>query len=376
MQPGKAADIHKFYSSSAWIEGSAEDQLTQMAGHPAVQSIAAFPDLHPGKYGPVGAAILSNNIHPQLIGNDIGCGMALFALDLAPRKIKAEKVARRLLVLEGPWLDNAAEQLEDAGLPIEASPNSVGTIGGGNHFCEVQRIADILEPDQAAAAGLTHETTYLLVHSGSRSVGTTVFTEFQDQPSEGIDRHSAAAQAYLAGHDMALRWARLNRMVIARRAARALKTDVRLICDVPHNIVEAFGNSFLHRKGAAKSDGSLVPLAGSRATLSYLLKPSGDNASALASLAHGAGRKYDRRSMHGRAGVHKSDRKRLQRTAYGGHVICEDKQLLIEEAPDAYKNSAHVLRDLETFDLATALASFEPIVTFKKANTRIGGGRR
>ena len=52
--------ITKFYTSAAWIEGRAEHQLEQVAGWSSVRKIGAFPDLHPGKYGPVGCAVLAD----------------------------------------------------------------------------------------------------------------------------------------------------------------------------------------------------------------------------------------------------------------------------------------------------------------------------
>ncbi|MBS0242081.1 MAG: RtcB family protein, partial [Proteobacteria bacterium] len=69
------APIHVFASSKAWIEGDATRQLEMVASMPGVSAVAAMPDLHPGKFGPVGCAVLSDRIHPQLIGSDIGCGM-------------------------------------------------------------------------------------------------------------------------------------------------------------------------------------------------------------------------------------------------------------------------------------------------------------
>ena len=83
-----------------------------------------------------------------------------------------------------------------------------------------------------------------------------------------------------------------------------------------------------------------IPL-GSRGTLSYLVEPlAGMQTEALASLAHGAGRKYDRASMHGRVRVKKSDVARLERNPYGGLVVCGDRGLLAEEAPEAFDAGA------------------------------------
>ena len=62
------AVINHFFSGSAWIEGAALDQLDEMSRLPGVLEIAAFPDLHPGKYGATGVALLSSRLHPLLIG--------------------------------------------------------------------------------------------------------------------------------------------------------------------------------------------------------------------------------------------------------------------------------------------------------------------
>lgn len=362
-----AAIIHTFYSDKSWIEGAAVDQLNHVAGYSGVQSIAAFPDLHPGKYGPVGCAILAERLYPQLIGNDIGCGMSLFALDIPARKLRIDKAAQKLRALEGQWDGDAAKRLQASDLPTNLHPETLGTIGGGNHFCEVQAVGDLFDPIAARRIGLTKDTTMLLVHSGSRSLGMEVFSDVLHLV-KAVDSDTTDAKTYMHRHHQAVAWARLNRQIIAERAANALRASCKLIADSPHNLIEELDGGYLHRKGAAKADIPFVPLAGSRDSLSYLLEPVGSNNAALASLAHGSGRRYDRRSMLGRIGDKKSDREKLARTSFGGVVICEDKQLLIEEAPQAYKNSEQVLDDLVGAGLASCVASFKPLITFKKAS--------
>ncbi len=363
---GCVAPIHRYYSDRAWIEGAAEDQLTLVAVMAGVSRVAAFPDLHPGKYGPVGSAILADRIYPQLIGNDIGCGMSLFALGLPRRKLKVDKAAQRLRALEGVWSGDAAARLASEDLPAGLHAQALGTIGGGNHFCELQFVESVSDEAALSATGLTGGDLVLLVHSGSRSLGVSVFGSFLGSFG-GLAPDGKPGKAYLAAHGQAVRWASLNRRIIAERAAEALRCEIRLIVDAPHNLVERNAGCFLHRKGAAKADLPLVPLAGSRDAYSYLLKPLHAEPDALASLAHGSGRKYDRRSMTGRAGTTKSDRETLQRTSFGGKVVCEDRQLLIEEAPNAYKDPAQVLKDLQSFCLAGAVARLQPLLTFKKA---------
>ncbi|MEM9632901.1 MAG: RNA ligase RtcB family protein [Pseudomonadota bacterium] len=364
--PSGTAPIRKFYSDRSWIEGAAEDQLEFAAALNGVISIAAFPDLHPGKYGPVGSAVLADRIYPQLIGNDIGCGMSLFALSLKSRKLRLDKAARRLRALEGPWDGDPQARLRNAGLPDNLHPQALGSIGGGNHFCELQTVETVTDAEALSKADLSPGDLVLLVHSGSRSLGMSVFSSVQDHFS-GLRDKSDIGLTYLEAHNLAVRWASLNRVLIAERAAEQLRCEVRLISDAPHNLIERVSGAYLHRKGAAKADLPLVPLAGSRDALSFLLKPARNKPGALASLAHGSGRKYDRRSMSGRAGVTKSERENLTRTSFGGMVICEDRQLLIEEAPGAYKDPATVLKELQIAGLATPVASLKPLLTFKKA---------
>ncbi|KZL03804.1 MULTISPECIES: RNA ligase RtcB family protein [unclassified Pseudovibrio] len=359
------APIHKFYGTSAWILGDAEVQLNKLAELEAVKQIAAFPDLHPG---PVGVAILSDRVHPHMIGNDIGCGMTVFRTSLSAHKLKPQKLADRLRMLQDySDLKEGQAHLRSAGLPEDLAPNAIGTIGGGNHFCEVQVLAETPDPDLASRAGISKGDVLLFVHSGSRSLGASIFEEYAALGPEGMPAGDERTHAYLMWHDLAVRWASLNRKVIAERAAAALRCDVELVVDSSHNLIERYGDAFLHRKGAAKADVDLVPLAGSRDAKSFLLKPTGNNPEALSSLAHGAGRKYDRASMHGRIAKQKSVRNALVRTSYGGRVVCEDKQLLVEEAPQAYKNSEDVLNQLVEAELATCVGVMTPVVTFKTA---------
>lgn len=367
-QTTSAASIHRFYSEDSWIEGAAEDQLHAVAAMKGVLSVAAFPDLHPGKYGPVGCAIVSDRIYPQLIGNDIGCGMSVYALDIPARKLRLDKAAERLRTLEDLWDGNAGARLASAGLDPDLHPQSLGTLGGGNHFCELQVVDTVHDEAALREAGLVKGGLVLLVHSGSRSLGTSVFSSVQNHFG-GLGVDSSMGQAYMETHNQAVAWASLNRTLIAERAAKALRSGLRQVCDAPHNLIESHKDGLLHRKGAAKSDSPVVPLAGSRDALSFLLKPLHNKAEALASLAHGAGRKYDRRSMMGRAGLTRSGRASLSRNAFGGMVICDDRQLLIEEAGQAYKDPANVVRELQSAGLAEPISELKPLITFKKAVT-------
>lgn len=357
-------NITKFYTSSAWIEGRAEQQLAEISGWTGVQKVAAFPDLHPGKYGPVGCAVLADRIFPQLIGNDIGCGMSLFQLDLPLRKLKLDKALRRMRGLGDPTSADQNWRLEATGLPPDLFPDSLGTVGGGNHFCELQALADVEDGTQ-----LDKSLLYLLVHSGSRGFGNAILESLRDGAFKGMAPDCDAAQTYLQDHDRAVLWARLNRQIIAERAAEALRAELTVLVDAPHNLLMKHEGAWLHRKGAAIAETALIPLAGSRATASYLMSPS-NHTDALKSLAHGAGRRYDRSSMHGRLRAKKSDIEAMQRTPFGGRILCENRDLLIEEAPLAYKSAKSVADELHQTGAARRVAEFHPLLTFKKTRAR------
>src|SRR5437016_12086269 len=89
-----AAVVRLFASAQSWIEGEALRQLYATAKLDGVRLAVGFPDLHPGRGTPVGAAFVTEGmIYPQIIGGDIGCGMALFKTELARRNAKLDRWA-------------------------------------------------------------------------------------------------------------------------------------------------------------------------------------------------------------------------------------------------------------------------------------------
>ncbi|MFD1986115.1 RNA ligase RtcB family protein [Mesorhizobium newzealandense] len=362
------AHIQHCFSPRTWIEGAALQQLQTVAALPGVTSVAAFPDLHPGKYGPTGIAVLSERLHPQLIGNDIGCGMSLFELDLPLRKLRIDKAVECLRQIEAEDIDPHAA-LAAADLPLDLYPNALGTIGGGNHFCELQAVDQVIET--ADEGRFDRQKLYLLVHSGSRGLGAFVFGQMLDLQSAvtaGLDPKSAAGRSWRRQHDLCVTWASLNRRLIAERAASALRSDVRLVADVPHNLVRDRADGFVHHKGsAAVRMGDIAPIAGSRASLSYVVRALDGTGPSLGGISHGAGRKYDRATMHGRAGRNRSERDALLRNVWGGQLICDDRNLVVEEAASAYKDAGQVVQDLADAGLVVTLAAMKPLVTYKKA---------
>ena len=369
------APVRLFASSKSWIEGEAVRQLHAVAKLPNVRFVVGFPDLHPGKGAPVCAAIVTGDvIYPQLIGGDIGCGMALFRTDLLRRDAKLDRWAEEQFQLEHPWDENVAEFLAEKELDSTEFDPALGTIGGGNHFAEVQSIEDVLEPSEFRKLGLGKDQLVVLVHSGSRGLGESILRAHVDlHGGDGVAVKSFAAAEYLRGHDYALRWGSANRELIARRFAAKFGAKVECVWDGCHNSItrcESVGELiWLHRKGAVEAEGDFIVIPGSRGSLSYLVKPLGDGASRAWSLAHGAGRKWGRSEARLRIRERFSVSE-LTQTPLGGRVICEERDLLYEEAPAAYKNIEHVVQDLVAAGLISVIARLRPLLTYKTRKLR------
>ena len=105
-------------------------------------------------------------------------------------------------------------------------------------------------------------------------------------------------------------------------------------------------------------------IPGSRGTRTYLVLPAADTALSAGSLSHGAGRKWARSLCKGRL-RDKYDRDSLRQNPFGGRVVCHDGELLLQEAPEAYKNIEHVLEALEAHGLCTVIAALRPLITYK-----------
>jgi release factor H-coupled RctB family protein len=343
------------------------DQLDACARYGSMARIVGLPDLHAGNGIAVGAAFWSqSHIWPHLVGSDIGCGMALWETDCALRKFRLGAVERKLHGLDMPWAGDGAAALAEAGLSPHLASPALGTIGGGNHFVEFQRIEAVVDEVRFAQCGLRQDRVWMMVHSGSRGLGEAILQAHRrPDVSHGMPADSPEAQVYLADHDAALGWAILNRQIIAGRFCDSLGLGGHRVLDICHNSVTPHQGGWLHRKGAAPADKGLVAIPGSRGDFSYLVEPIAEGADhALHSLAHGAGRKWSRKDAHARLS-RRFKVADMQRTGLGSHVICEDRRLIFEEAPDAYKDIGMVIGDLEQTGLIRVIAKLRPLLSYK-----------
>lgn len=416
---------------------------------PGMVHAVGQPDLHPGTKFPIGAVFVSRgHIHPPLIGSDIGCGMAWYKTTLSRSQVdgdKGKKVAEKLRGLEGPWQTQAHRLawLQEADINYSAGEEwdrSLGTIGAGNHFAEIQ----VVEKCSVSDSGLQENDVVLLVHSGSRGYGGSILKRFTTDTKATFREGSEEAEEYVEEHNKACHWAKANRDLIALRflscleagnedwdlGHRSLATSLhsedcvlraraavqsRKVVDIWHNNVERVrwppcapsatsitdstvglsdatdelklddqdGHVYIHRKGAAptysaesKHPLNLVPLPGSRGTPTLILKPKLSETNSWGmknalSLAHGAGRAMSRaKALSSLAQKYKGQNILEPRSTdnEGTWVICDEKDLVWEEAPEAYKDVQAVGQDLADAGVATIEGWCRARVSYKVRN--------
>jgi len=293
--------------------------------------------------------------------------------------------------LDDPWTGSVSAWLSNYGITrvSEFDVGSLGTVGAGNHFAELCSVERIVDETAAAQLGVLAGGLYLLVHTGSRGLGASILSaETTKESNPYIPPDSSHLQEYLTEHDYAVRWAAANRDLVAHRIQQCImpsmedtgdtpeaQLDLKKIIDVTHNSVTRHALSvrdttrelWVHRKGAAPADQGVAPCPGNRGSFSWLLQPAGDGQYNAHSLAHGAGRRYGRNALHTGAKINKAN---LTQTDLGSVVICEDPDLLIEEQPEAYKDVACVVEDMEDKGICKGVVILRPVVTYKVRKER------
>ncbi|WIV88810.1 RNA ligase RtcB family protein [Proteus appendicitidis] len=359
-------------SDNTWIESKAIQQLETTAQLPDMAYVAGMPDLHPGRGYPIGAAFFSvNRFYPALVGNDIGCGMTLFQTEFKNSKLNLDKAEKQLSEMS----DIAPSEWLEAHLPTEMQNHpfagSLGSIGGGNHFAEFQQIDQVINETLFAASSINKKQLLLLVHSGSRGLGQSILRAHTEQfGHKGLVANTEAVNEYLQAHNNALDYAKINRRLIGERMMRQIRTQGEVISDVNHNLVEPCElhgqQGWLHRKGATPAHHDMVVIPGSRGDYSYIVKPLMSELSELSlhSLPHGAGRKWMRTECKGRLS-HRFTPLQLSRTALGSRIICANKQLIYEEAPQSYKSIETVIESMVNIGLIDVIARLKPVITYK-----------
>ncbi|MCY6369342.1 RNA ligase RtcB family protein [Clostridium ganghwense] len=355
-------------SEKSWIESNAVEQLKKVAQLKGIVKAVGLPDLHVGKT-PVGASFITKDIiYPHIIGNDIGCGMTLFSTGLKKDKLKVDKIMKKLQKINGIENINIDELTKEVELPFKGK---LGTIGGGNHFAEFQQIDGIYNKEALDKIGIDKNNIYLLVHSGSRSYGEYILNKYIKEYccQNGLDANSKGFHDYFCEHTRAVEFAKLNRELIAYRILTAVngKDDKKLLESV-HNSIDKYEIDneifYIHRKGAAPSDKGYIVIAGSRGTNSYIVEPEDNLIDYAFSISHGSGRKWARFGCREKL-ENVYSKKSIRNNSFGCNLICKDKTLIYEEAPEAYKNIERVIEDMLEEKMIRLVASLKPVVTYK-----------
>ncbi len=126
----------------SYIDNKAIQQVYNVCKrYPGVIKAVAMPDLHPGSGYPIGCAFKTCGVClPRVIGGDIGCGMTLFELEkVSAYRIRPKKISKKLAGLDlRQSYEGASKLLTENGLPTTDFDHQLGSIGGGNHFCEIR----------------------------------------------------------------------------------------------------------------------------------------------------------------------------------------------------------------------------------------------
>lgn len=323
-----------------WMEEEAIRQVEMLSKWDGIENAAGLPDLHSG-FVPVGTTFQTKDIiYPFLIGNDIGCGMSLFNTNIKAKKFDLESFCKKLenTSIEGKY-----------------------SIGGGNHFAEIQIIDKIY--NNVDDLKLDKKQLYVMVHSGSRNIGNQVFQQFNS--CEGLKKDSDSFNHYLKLHDEAIAFAKENRVEIAKQLMEyiGIKFQLDNIVDCMHNGIEEHDGSYYHHKGSISAFHKYAIIAGTRGDYSYIVKciPQEET---LFSISHGAGRKWPRNLCKGRL-ENKYKKDELKSTKLGGRIITDKKELLYEEASEAYKNIEDVIEVLTEYNCIEVVAQLKPLLTYK-----------
>jgi tRNA-splicing ligase RtcB len=424
-----------------------------------VRASIAMPDIHWGYGFPIGgvAAMDAEDgvVSPGGVGYDINCGVRLLRSTLSREDVAAhlESIVtemyrnvptgvgahrrdlrlgaqdlRRVLEKGAGWAVSQglgrAEDLdtvEERGCIAGADPDLVsdragergrtqlGTLGSGNHFAEVQYVAEIHDARIAEAFGLFKDQITVMIHSGSRGLGHQVCTDHlrvmgQASRRYGIalpDRQLACApisspegRSYLAAMAAAANFAFANRQVMAHWVRESIaaalgvapdRTGIGTVYDVCHNIAkfETFtvaGRSrrlCVHRKGATRAYppnhpgtpaayrdvGQPVLIPGDMGRYSYVMAGT-DRAldETFGSACHGAGRVMSRgeakRAVKGRS-LFDEMKKR------GVHVMAAGIATVAEEMPEAYKDVSDVVNVVHGAGIAVRVAQLRPLGVIK-----------
>lgn len=345
------------------IEDGALEQAKNLANLPfAFRHIAIMPDSHQGYGMPIGGVLAAERaIIPNAVGVDIGCGMCSLRTDL--EEINTDDLKKIMGVIretvpvgfnhqsekqEKKWMPESDKRLPVVEQQFEKAKYQVGTLGGGNHFIEIQKGSDGF--------------IWIMIHSGSRNIGYTVAKHYNEKAKEINELWFSEVPKdlsffpvgtneftnYLNEMNYCIEFALSNRKLMMERVKSAFVDVVKDVefsnfINKPHNFASwenHFGqNVIIHRKGATRArEGELGMIPGSQGTSSYIVKGKG-NSESFESCSHGAGRVMSRTKARNTLSVEKESKMLEDMEVL--HAIRSEKDL--DEAPGSYKDIKQVM---------------------------------
>ncbi len=370
------------------IEAGTLAQARNLANLPFVfRHVAVMPDAHLGYGMPIGGVMAASEaVVPNAVGVDIGCGMCAVRTSLGGIATgKLETILARIRSAVPLGFKHHAKKQNPALMPKSELPLSqlpmvsreyqsalaqLGTLGGGNHFIEIQKGND--------------GRIWLMIHSGSRNLGFKVANYYNHLAVE-LNRRSGSAipgnwqlaflpirsdagRTYLQEMRYCVEFAYANRQMMMERVKEALLSVVPPVffepmINIAHNYAameEHFGEQVVvHRKGATSARGGEIGIIpGSQGAPSYIVRGLG-NPESFESCSHGAGRKMGRKQAQRQLSL-VEEQKRLERQGilHGIHSVRD-----LDEAAGAYKDIDKVI-DAQ-LDLVEVLVELRPLAVIK-----------
>jgi len=452
------------------VDDGSPQQLVDTASIPGVVGeVWGMADFHRGYGIPIGGVVSTDIrnggvISPGGVGFDINCGVRLCSIDLEPRDLvrriggDVKNFGNRLksripasnsgkggirnlstsdmdqiisegakgvielgigdqkdlkFIEEGGKLDGSSDYISESA--VRRGINTLGTIGKGNHFLEMQVVDKIFNEAAAETFGLVEGQMTAMIHTGSRGLGYQVCSEnVSELKKKFLQRgdhyysedlgisvpnlelvsapfDSDEGQKYFRAMQSAANYAFANRSAVTHRVSETLRdhmkmdVDMDLIYDVSHNIAriehhEIGGNQCeccVHRKGATRAfgkDSEFIPekyekigqpvlVPGDMGTASYVLAgPNSGMNKAFGSSCHGAGRKMSRTRARE---LIDGDSVKKELAERGISIYESSKNCLSEEAPGAYKDIEQVVRNTSDAGLAYPVARLKPFMVIK-----------
>lgn len=408
---------------TAGLEEAVFDQVVNAASFPGVTRVAVTPDCHVGYGVPIGTVVETDGILlPTAAGYDIGCGMVqlkttLTAEDVADKEKRRkwiDEVIQRIAVGVGASraqkqrhisprafaevvrhgakaLGRNASSTERDFIPVEDDRvdipekahdkrDQLGSLGGGNHFTEMQVDQD--------------GRVWVMLHTGSRGFGWNIAKHFfvegahalglksRSEDFVWLDADSKLGREYWNLHNMAANFAVANRLLIGEAVCAALEEvfggTADIYYEISHNLIQKEAGKFVARKGATRAfpkghpalkktawehTGHPILIPGSMETGSAILFAEQGAEKSIYSVNHGSGRRLSRGEARRLLQQDETDR----RMAEAG-ILLNTRQTPLDESGPCYKNLDDVLDTVEMAGLAKVERRLKPVACIKGAD--------